>query len=136
MTYGEKTLVGVPFYEKEGNDCLDITLQNIDSCLNNLGVDASILVWVNGPETSQGQPPSFNIKQSQYNADITVINSQKLGQTRAIDDIMDDASNRGIGRVFITDADIYRFPDSLKEMWKHPDTSVVGAHYRPSTLLR
>jgi hypothetical protein len=131
MSNFEKSLVGLPFYEKESQEGLDITLKNIDDRLNELDVDTSVIVQVNGPETAQGQGIDFNIDQSKYNAEIEVVKSDKLGQTRALNDLMAEAAFRGIQRAFMTDADIYRFPGSMKAMWEQADKPVVGARYRP-----
>ena len=50
----ERTLIGVPFYEKEGQECLDVTLRNIDQCLSKLAIDASVIVQINGSDTARG----------------------------------------------------------------------------------
>lgn len=127
----ERTLVGVPFYEKESQQGLDITLKNIDDRLNELAIDSSIVVQVNGPETAQGQGPDFVVNASSYNAHIEVIKSDRLGQTRALDDLIGLSAVRGIHHAFMTDADVYRFPGSLKAMWEQADKPIIGAHYRP-----
>ena len=134
MPNQEKTLVGVPFYEKEGQECLDITLRNIDTSLSNLNIDASVIVQLNGPDTAKDRPPYLSVAQSNYNAEIEIVNSPRIGQTLAVNDLIKEASRRGIARAFITDADIYRFPSSLKNMWRQGDKLVVGARYRPYPL--
>lgn len=73
----ERTLVGVPFYEGESQECLDATLKNIDQSLNKLAIDASITIQVNGPQTTQGKPPSLEVNKSFYNSDIVIIHSHK-----------------------------------------------------------
>lgn len=101
----ERTLVGIPFYEKEGQECLDITLHNVDQCLAKLAIDASIIIQVNGPETVQGKMPDLSINTSVLNAEIELTPGNKLSQARAMDDIIMTASERNIQRVFLTDAD-------------------------------
>lgn len=127
----EKTLVGIPYYEKEGQECLDITLRNIDQCLAKLAIDASILVQVNGPETAAGKTPDLSIDSSHLNSLVEVASSEKIGQAQAIDDIAQEALHRNINHIFLTDADIYRFTDSMQKMWPHRDNVIVGARYRP-----
>lgn len=128
----ESTLVGVPFYENEGQECLNITVRNIDQCLSSLAIDASILVQVNGPETASGKPHQLEIDSSQFNASIELVASKKLSQARAMDDIIHAAAQRNINRIFLTDADIYRFTDSLRKMWEFDEPkTVIGARYRP-----
>lgn len=134
MTRKAETLVGVPFYEKEGQLTLDTTLKNIDDCLNTLDVDASIVVMVNGPLTAGGNPPALEANNSRYNAEISLVNSPKKGQVSAINDMVVHAAACDMDKVFITDADIYRFPDSLNQMWEQADKPLVGAHYRPYPL--
>lgn len=127
----ERTLVGIPFYESEGQDCLDITLRNVDQCLGKLGVDASVLVQVNGPETVKGNKPDLRVNTSLYNAELELRYGDGLSQPRAVDTILQVASLRGLRRVFITDADIFRFYDSFTNMWHTPEKAIVGARYRP-----
>jgi len=129
----ERTLVGVPFYEQEGQECLDITLRNIDQCLAKLAVDASVVVRVNGPKTASGTIPDLTVNHSDYNAEVELSLGDKLSQARAMDDIIDVASVRKIDRIFLTDADIFRFVDSLDNMWNH-EATIVGARYRPYPL--
>lgn len=126
----ERTLVGVPFYEQEGQECLDVTLHNIDQCLAKLAIDASVVVRVNGPDTASGMKPALTIDQSTYNAEVELSLGNKLSQARAMDDIIDIASERDIDRVFLTDADIFRFTDSLDALWDK-EAIIVGARYRP-----
>lgn len=126
----ERTLVGVPFYEQEGQECLDITLRNIDQCLAKLAIDASVIVRVNGPDTASGVTPNLTVNQSDYNAEVELSLGDKLSQARAMDDIIDVASSRDIDRIFLTDADIFRFTDSLDALW-NKEAIIVGARYRP-----
>jgi len=70
----KRTVVGVPFYDGEGIDVLDACLRNIDGCLGELGVDAEIVVGINGPRVSQGQIPlSYEIDKSRFNANVRFI---------------------------------------------------------------
>lgn len=70
----KRTIVGVPFYDGEGSDVLDACLKNIDRCLNNLGIDAKIVVGINGPRVSRDQTPlSYEINRSKFNAEIKFI---------------------------------------------------------------
>lgn len=131
MSHIERTMVGIPFYEMEGQETLDVTLTNLDMCLGRLGVDASIIVQLNGPETQQGNPPHYEVSQSKYNADIEVVQGQRRGLVNAVDDIVHHAEAQMIDKVFITDTDVYRFPESIKAMWEVGDKPVVGARYRP-----
>lgn len=130
----EKTIVGIPFYEQEGQECLDITLKNIDSCLGNLAIDASIIVQINGSNTVQQAQTDLSVNASNFNSEIEVIASRRIGQAYAMDEILETARSRGIERIFMTDADIYRFPDSMKNMWNTENGTVVGARYRPYPL--
>lgn len=127
----ERTLVGIPFFEKEGQVCLDITLQNINDCLATLAIDAAVVVQVNGPQTASGKSISLTANTSQLNAEVEILESNRVGQANAVEDLIDVAKSRGIQRIFLTDADIYRFPDSMRKMWNSQSTAVVGARYRP-----
>ena len=127
----ERTLVGLPLYEKESKEGIEITLGNIDDRLNELDIDSSVVIQLNGPETAAGNAPELTIDHSKYNAEIEVIQSERLGQTRALNDLISNAAAREIERAFMTDADIYRFPGSMKAMWEQGDRPVVGARYRP-----
>lgn len=127
----ERTLVGLPFYEKEGQECLDVTLHNIDQCLSKLAIDASVIVQVNGPDTAAGVDSGLQADNSQLNAEVEIVHSEKLSQARAMDDIINEAAQRKIGRIFLTDADVYRFTDSMLNMWQNDDKLIVGARYRP-----
>lgn len=130
-----KTFVGVPFYEKEGQRGLDVAVRNIDDRLNELDVDASIIVCVNGEDTSLGRDVGLSIDRSQYNAQVEIIASAEAGQVKAMAELGRIAAQRNIDRFFFTDADIYRFPNSLTAMWgESEDNLVVGAHYRPYPL--
>ena len=126
----ERTLVGIPFYEKEGQECLDITLANVEQCLSKLAIDASIIVQINGPETISGIRPDLTVNQGTHNTEVELSFGQKLSQARAMDDILEKAAKRKIDRIFLTDADIYRFTDSFANMWER-DAIVTGARYRP-----
>lgn len=127
----ERTIIGVPFYEKEGQECLDVTLRNIDQCLSKLAIDASVIIQVNGPDTAAGKNSGLRASKSELNTEVEIVHSDKLSQARAMDDILNEAAKRRIGRIFLTDADIYRFTDSLQNMWNVEDKLVVGARYRP-----
>jgi hypothetical protein len=127
----ERTLVGLPLYEDETQQGLEVTLDNIDTQLNELGIDSSVVVQVNGPETAEGRPPGFVIDQSRYNTEVEVVASERLGQTRALDDLVRTAAVRGIARAFMTDADIYRLPGAMTAMWDQAERPIVGARYRP-----
>lgn len=127
----ERTIVGLPLYEKESREGLEVTLENIDDRLNELDIDSSVVIQVNGPETASGNPPDLAINQSRYNAEIEIISSERIGQTRALNDLIASAAIRDVQRAFMTDADVYRFPNSMKEMWERGDRPVVGARYRP-----
>lgn len=129
----EKTIVGVPFYEKEGQECLDVTLQNIDSCLGKLAIDTMVIVQVNGPMTAESHRTDLVADSSHLNSEVEIIASSRVGQAYAMDDMLAIANKRDVGRIFMTDADIYRFPYSMKNMWNN-DGSVVGARYRPYPL--
>lgn len=124
-----RTLVGVPFYDGEGAAVLEACLKNIDSCLNILGIDAKIVVGINGPRVCRGEVPlSYQIQRSNYNAEIEfvktppgLVNAEKTIGRRAIEE--------GYKRIFLTDADITRFPRSLLNMWTEGDRPIVGANY-------
>ena len=92
----ERTLVGLPFYEKEGQECLDVTLHNIDQCLSKLAIDASVIVQVNGPDTAAGVDSGLQADNSQLNAEVEIVHSEKLSQARAMDDIINEAAQRKI----------------------------------------
>ena len=71
----QKTAVGIPFYDGEGPGVLESCLKDTDKCLNHLGIDAQIVVGINGPRVSHGEHPlSHEINRSGYNADIKFIN--------------------------------------------------------------
>jgi hypothetical protein len=110
----EKTIVGVPFYEKEGQECLDVTLQNIDSCLGKLAIDTTVIVQVNGPMTAESHRTDLVADSSHLNSEVEIIASSRVGQAYAMDDMLAIANKRDVGRIFMTDADIYRFPYSMK----------------------
>ena len=70
----QRTVVGIPFYDGEKTEVLEACLINIDRCLNELNVDAKIVVGVNGPRVSLGKPPlSYIVNRSKYNADVKFI---------------------------------------------------------------
>ena len=125
----ERTIVGLPFYEGEGNICLREALRNVDHCLSELNVDAPIIVLVNGPRTINGTLPPLFINRSTYNADVRIVGGDGLGQAEAINQIVHEAEKAGVKRVFITDADIYRFPRALERLWSLADRPLVGAHH-------
>jgi hypothetical protein len=130
----EITFVGLPLYEEADPEGLVVTLDNIDERLGELGVDASIVINVNGPQTAAGRLPDLGIEHSRYNAEIKILASRELGQIRAIDELVGHAALRGLERIFVTDDDIYRFPGSLQRMWEQADLPVIGARYRPFPL--
>ena len=132
MSAENKTFGGVPFFEKEGQVTLDVTLQNLDDRLNELDVDANIIVQINGPETALGKQTGLEVDQSKYNATIELNHVQERGQAASMNILSEVAAERGIDRYFLTDADVYRFPHSLEEMWKiDPSYKIIGAKYRP-----
>lgn len=133
----KRTVVGVPFYDGEGREVLESCLKNIDDCLNNLGVDAKIVVGINGPRVSHKQTPlSYQVDRSKYNADIKFIKTPP-GLVNAEKAIGRRALEEGYERIFLTDADISRFPFSLSHLWENGDRPVVGANYStyPSEIL-
>lgn len=135
MKYNESlTVVGVPFYEAEGQGVLDATVGNIEGALCRLSVDAEIWIMVNGPNTQRGNPPAFSDENRSANVPVRTFFSDERGQVAAIDEMVRMAQRRKIGRMFITDADIYRFPNSLELMWHGSDKPLVGAQYRPYPL--
>ncbi len=124
-----KTIVGVPFYDQEGLEVLEACISNVDSCLNNLGVDAKIVVGINGPRVSMGlQPLAWMVDTSKYNSDIEFIKTRP-GIVAAEKAICTKAQEEGYKRIFLTDADISRLPNSLDHMWSQGDCPVVGANY-------
>lgn len=128
----ERTIVGVPFYDGEGPDVLQACLTNVDSCLNDLGIDAQIVVGINGPRVSMGYDPiSQAIKgiRSKYNADIKFIKTPP-GQCHAMNCLSKYAKDEiGCARMFLTDADISRLPNSFDLMWKEGNKPLVGVRY-------
>lgn len=125
----QKTLVGVPFYDGEGDEVLSACLHNLDSCLNKLNVDARIVIGINGPRVSMGKSPlSRKIDKSRYNADISFVKTPP-GLVAAEKVICAQAEQDGYERVFLTDADISRLPQSLSNMWRQSDKPVAGANY-------
>lgn len=125
----KRTMVGIPFYDGEGLNVLDACLTNIDRCLNNLNVDTKIVVGINGPRVSSGQLPlSYKINRSKFNADIKFIKTPP-GLVNAEKTIGCLAEEEGYERIFLTDADISRFPQALHNLWEKGDRLVVGANY-------
>ncbi len=125
----KRTVVGVPFYDGEGFDVLEACLKNIDGCLNELDVDAKIIVGINGPRVSLGQAPlSYEIDRSRLNADIKFIKTPQ-GLVNAEKTIGRCAREEGYGRIFLTDADISRLPKALHNLWHEGDKPIVGANY-------
>jgi len=125
----KRTVVGVPFYDGEGIDVLDACLRNIDGCLGELGVDAEIVVGINGPRVSQGQIPlSYEIDKSRFNANVRFIKTPP-GLVNAEKTIGRRAKEDGYQRIFLTDADISRLPRAFYNMWHEGDKPVVGANY-------
>lgn len=124
-----KTIVGIPFYDGETAEVLDACLKNVDRCLNELNVDAEIVVGVNGPRVSQGkQPLSYVIDRSKYNADIKFIKTPP-GLVNSTKTIARQAEDEGHKRIFLTDADISRFPLSLHNLWENGDKPINGCNY-------
>lgn len=125
----QRTLVGVPFYDGEGIEVLKACLSNLDRCLNRLGMDAKIVVGINGPRVSLGKLPlSYEIDRSEYNADIKFIKTRP-GLVAAEKEICSRAEIEGYQRIFLTDADISRLPQALYYLWHQGDRPVVGANY-------
>lgn len=124
-----KTIVGIPFYDGEKTEVLKTCLLNIDECLNQLNIDAKIVIGVNGPRVSQSrQPLSYIIDKSKYNADIKFIKTPPglVNSTKTISRLAED---EGYKRIFITDADISRLPMSLHNLWQQGDKPIVGCNY-------
>lgn len=125
----QRTMVGVPFYDGEGQEVLEACLSNLDRCLNGLGVDAEVVIAINGPRVNRGLDPlSYGVDRSKYNADISFVRTRP-GIVRATEAIGNYAATRGYSRAFITDADVSRLPLSLRNMWENGDRPVVGATY-------
>lgn len=125
----KRAIVGVPFFDGEGRDVLDACLENIDTCLNYLNIDAAVVVGINGPRVASGRIPlSYQIDRSKYNADIRFIKTP-MGLVEAEKEIGRRAIREGYRRIFLTDADISRLPRSLHRMWYKGDAQIVGARY-------
>lgn len=124
----ERTIVGVPVFEKEPPEVLTACIRNIDDCLNHLGINAEIIIGINGPNTSNRNCPEFNLNRSQYNADIHFIKTPP-GLVAAEKTIARKAKENGVSRIFLSDCDISRLPMSLRNMWEEGESSVVGANY-------
>lgn len=125
----ERTIVGIPFYDGEGAGVLDACLKNLDSCLNRLDIDAQIVIGINGPRVCHGLPPlSDVIDPSKYNADVLFIKTPP-GIVAAEKTICRTAKEQGYERIFLTDADISRLPNSIRHMWQRGDKRIVGANY-------
>ncbi len=124
-----RTVVGVPFYDGEGMEVLAACLTNLDRCLNLLKLDAKIVIGINGPRVSMGNPPlSYEVDRSKYNADIKFIKTRP-GLVAAEKAICSEAATEGHQRIFLTDADISRLPMSLLHLWNSGNHAVVGANY-------
>jgi len=128
MPTPERTIVGIPFYEGECSDVLERALEDIDRRLRELGVDAKIVVGVNGPSTSRGNFSPPPIERSSYNADIEFIKTPP-GLVYAEKTIARKAMAEGYPRIFLTDVDISRLPGSLSFMWREGNKRLVGANY-------
>ena len=124
-----RTVVGIPFYDGEGMEVLAACLANLDQCLNNLNLDARIVIGINGPRVSMGKPPlSYELDKSKYNADIEFIKTRP-GLVAAEKAICSEAADAGYQRIFLTDADISRLPMSLRHLWNSGNSAVVGTNY-------
>jgi len=133
-----RTIIGIPFYDGEKPEVLTTCLLNINHCLNTLGVDARIIVGVNGPRVSLGQPPlPEGVDRSRFNADIE-FRKTLPGIVPAEKEICSLAERDGCQRVFLTDADISRLPMSLHHLWNQGDKPIVGANYAtyPPEILK
>lgn len=124
-----KAIVGVPFYDGEGFDVLAACIGNLDRCLNNLHLDAQVLVAINGPRVSLGLSPlSYKIDRSKYNSDVRFIRTRP-GIVAAELAICQQAIKEGYSRIFLTDSDISRLPYSLSHLWGKGEKPVIGANY-------
>ncbi|MBN1168459.1 hypothetical protein JXA63_01060 [Candidatus Woesebacteria bacterium] len=124
-----RTMVGIPFYDAEGEEVLEACLSDVDRALNNLGVDAQIVVGINGPMTCRGyEPLSQSINRSKYNASVRFIKTLP-GQVAALNQLACHGVDMQCERIFLTDADISRLPDSLGAMWTEGSKPLVGARY-------
>lgn len=130
MTKTERrTLVGVPYYDGEGLDVLTACLADLDRCLNNLKIDAKIVVGINGPRVSRGEMPlSRVVNLSCYNAEVEFIKTSN-GMVNTIKEICIKAETEGYRRIFLSDADISRLPKALYHMWHLGDQPIVGTNY-------
>jgi len=126
----ERTIIGVPFHIGENPEVLKPCLRNLDECLACLGIDAEVVVGVNGSELSDKSFKDLHkrINRSEYNADIRFIQTPP-GIVNATKTIGEVAVRQGYRRVFLTDADISRLPKALYYMWQRGETPVVGANY-------
>jgi hypothetical protein len=125
----KRTIVGVPFYDGEGQPVLEACLANIDMCLNKLGVDAKIVVGINGPRVQQGlEPLSYQLDRSKYNAEIHFVRTAP-GIVAASQAIGAYAAEEGHERIFLTDVDISRLPNALANLWKDGNRAISGANY-------
>jgi len=123
------TIVGVPFYDGEGLPVLEACLADIDRGLNNLAVDARVVVGINGPMVCKGSEPlSKQINNSKYNADIKFVKTLP-GQVASLNHIARIAVEEGVGKIFLTDADISRMPDVFTRMWSEGERPLVGVKY-------
>jgi len=130
-----RTIVGIPFYDGEGHEVLEACLSNVDDGLNHLGIEAEIVIGINGPRVSMGNDPiSYRINKSQYNAPIKFIKTPP-GQVPALNELIKYARQKDCGKMFMTDADISRLPHALSHMWhERGDYSLVGVNIQPILL--
>ncbi len=140
MKNPESILVGIPLYDGEKPETLHACLENIDKGLNRIDRNVNIqgiVVGINGPRTSMSRTPLCGtVVSSRYNADVRVIHTPP-GIVRATKTIAQFALNRGIGRICLTDADIWRFPLALRNLYDAACKPVAGANYSayPPELL-
>ncbi len=116
----ERISVGVPFYEGEPMESFKFLLKNLDLSLSLLGIDADITILVNGrTATEKRTKDRFQSEkdQSRLNADVHILFSDKAHKASAVNEFIRRAQGEQLEKVFITDADIYRFPNSLKNLW-------------------
>lgn len=124
----ERIIVGLPYPEDEEPKCLGESLKFIDRGLNILGIDASVLVIVNGTNTSLGKPPQISVPRNKYNTDINITYCAKKGQASAMMQVIEEASRQGVSRIFLVDDDIFHFPHAMMYMWDETKP-VVGSNY-------
>ncbi len=132
------TIVGIPFYDGEGPDVLDAALRNVDICLNQMQIDAGIVIGINGPRINRGlQPLEWGVNKSDFNADIKFIRTPP-GLVAAERTICRHAVSAGLRRTFLLDADVSPFPRAFLNMWDQGDKPIVGANYAtyPPEVMR